>query len=285
MKQEIIQLFDQYTHEKMDRDVFLKKLAKLAGGTLAATTLLGMLETNYTHAATVHEQDPDLETGTISVRVRRGKMSFYFAKPRRGATKAGIMVIHENRGLNPHIEDVTRRAAKAGFYAFAPDALSLQGGTPKDSNVARNMIRELDRETNLLNFVDCMREVKQYPACNGKMGAVGFCWGGGMVNQLAVNSEDMNAGVAFYGRQAAAEDVGKIKASLLLHYAELDQRINQGIGAYKFALTEAKKDFRIEMHQGVNHAFHNDTSEARYDEATAKRAWKQTIDFFNEKLT
>jgi carboxymethylenebutenolidase len=194
------------------------------------------------------------------------------------------VVIHENRGLNPHIEDVARRAAVDGFLAIAPDGLSPLGGTPSDMDRARAMIQELDRDATIQNFVAAVAYAKAHPRSTGKVGCVGFCWGGGMANQLAVHAPDLTAAVAFYGRQAAAEDVPKIKASLLLHYAGLDQGINAGIPAYETALKQAKVDYTLYMYENTQHAFHNDTSSARYDEAAAKLAWQRTIAFFKEKL-
>jgi carboxymethylenebutenolidase len=195
-----------------------------------------------------------------------------------------VVVIHENRGLVPHIEDVARRVALEGFLALAPDALSPLGGTPADLDKARSMIQTLDSQSNTQNFVAAVRYLKTHPASTGKVGVVGFCWGGAVANQLAVHSPDLNAAVPFYGRQPASEDVPKIKASLLLHYAGLDEGINKGIPAYEAALKKASIDYKIYMYEGANHAFFNDTNAERYNKDAAQLAWQRTVSFFKEKL-
>lgn len=285
MKQEIIDLFDHYTHEHMDRSLFLKKLARLSGGTMAAASILATLETNYLHADTISPQDNDLATGYITYAGAKGEMRAYSAAPKQATGKGAVMVIHENRGLNAHIEDVARRAAKAGFYSIAPDALSPLGGTPRDQNEARNMFRDLNGEENIENFVKGIEFLSQAEGANGKVGAVGFCWGGGMVNTIAAASPILTAGSAFYGRQVSAEKVPNIKAALQLHYAGLDNRINAGIDDYVKVLRTNGVEHNVFMYEGVNHAFHNDTSEARYDQTAAQLAWQRTIDLFNEKLS
>jgi carboxymethylenebutenolidase len=284
MRQEIIDLFDHYTHESMPRELFLKKLAKLTGGALAATSVLSLLETNYALAATIAESTSDLNTGYIEYQGVSGKIRAYMASPLTKNIKPSVLVIHENRGLNPHIEDVTRRVAKAGFYTIAPDALSPVGGTPDDSDKAREMIRELDKEKTLGDYLAGVDYLKNLPVTTDMVGCVGFCWGGGMANQLAVHSNNMRAAVAFYGRQPAVEDVPRIWGSLLLHYAGLDKRINAGIPDFESALRRNLKDYQLYMYDSVNHAFHNDTSKARYNEEAATLAWQRTIDFLNEKL-
>ncbi len=284
MEQRIIDLYDEYTHMPLTRSEFLKKLAKLAGGTAAAVALLPVLENNYAQAAIVAEDDPHVETEYIKYPAPKGEVRAYLARPKRDGKLPGVVVIHENRGLNPHIEDVARRAAVEGFLAVAPDALSPLGGTPEDTDRARELIYELDREETLANFVAAVSYLKNHSACTGKVGCVGFCWGGGMSNQLAVHSPDLAAAVAFYGRQAAAEDVPRIKASLLLQYAELDERINAGIPEYEKALKEASVDYQLYIYEGVNHAFHNDTSEARYNQDAAQLAWQRTVSFLKDKL-
>ncbi len=194
------------------------------------------------------------------------------------------MVIHENRGLNPHIEDVARRLAVEGFMAIAPDALSPLGGTPFDPDEARTLIRKLDGASTLKNYLAAVRFLKTHQQSTGKIGCMGFCWGGGMANQLAVNSPDLTAAVPFYGRQPAAKDVPKIKVPLLLHYAALDQRINKGIPAFETALKKAGVDYKKYMYEGAKHAFHNDTNAARYHKEAAQLAWQRTISFLKEKL-
>lgn len=284
MEQKYIDLYDEYTHTPLGRAEFLKRLAKLAGGAAAASALLPLLEVNYARAAVIAPDDPRIETDTVTYPGKTGDVQAYLARPRGSGKWPAVVVIHENRGLNPHIEDVARRAAVDGFLAVAPDALSPMGGTPSDMDRARSMIGQLDAETTLQNFVAAVTYAKNHPMSTGKVGCVGFCWGGGMANQLAVHAPDLNAAVAFYGRQAAAADVPKIKASLLLHYAGLDERINAGIPGYEAALKKANVDYRLYMYENTQHAFHNNTAEARYDEAAAKLAWQRTIAFFKEKL-
>jgi len=284
MQQEIIDLFDRYTHERMPREKFIKRLTKLTGSALAATSVLSLLETNYAHATTVPESTGDLNTGYIEYEGASGRVKAYMASPITENIKPAVMVIHENRGLNPHIEDVTRRVAKAGYYAIAPDALSPLGGTPEDRNKARDMIRTLDGKKTLADFLTGLVFLKDLPQTTEKVGCVGFCWGGGMANKLAVNSANLNAAVAFYGRQAAIVDVPKIRAALLLHYAGLDTRINEGISLYEEALISNKADYQLYIYENVNHAFHNNTSQARYNQAAATLAWQRTLDFFNKKL-
>ncbi|MCO6510283.1 MAG: dienelactone hydrolase family protein [Aridibacter famidurans] len=285
MDQKYIDLYDEYIHGTMPRRKFVNRLAKMAGGMAAAALILPVLENNMASAKIVDPDDKDLKTSRVEYDAATGKMKAYLARPAKQEGKLpGVLVIHENRGLNAHIEDVTRRAAKAGFIALAPDALSPLGGTPEDQDKARGMFGQLDRRKTIENFVDGVEYLKSVEGCSGKIGCVGFCWGGSMANQLAVNSPDMKAAVAFYGSQAAVEDVPKIKGKLMLHYAENDQRINAGIEAYEKALKEAKVDYESYMYEGVGHAFHNDTSEARYNEEAAKLAWSRTVEFWNKHL-
>ncbi len=284
MDQKLIDLYDEYQHDSLDRRAFLKKLTILAGSTAATGTLLALLENNYATAEIVAEDDPRLTTSYISYPTTTGDIRAKLARPKGDAKLPAVVVIHENRGLNPHIEDVTRRMAVAGFLAVAPDALSPLGGTPADSNEARTRMGKLDSRSTIDNYLAAVKYLKTHPNSTGKVGAIGFCWGGGMVNQLAVNSPDLLAAVPFYGRQAAAEDVPKIKASLLLHYASLDQRINSGIANFEAALKKASVDYTIHMYEGVEHAFHNDTSAARYQPFAADLAWRRTIAFLTDKL-
>ncbi len=284
MDQRIIDLYDEYTHELLDRRVFLKKLAILAGGIAAANALLPLLENNYAKAELVPKDDPRLHTDYIKYPGATGEVRASLARPKGDAKLPGVVVIHENRGLNPHIEDVTRRMALEGFLAIAPDALSPLGGTPEDSDKARSLIRQLDAQSTTKNYLAAVRYLKTHPMSTGKVGAIGFCWGGGVANQLAVNSPDLLASVPFYGSQPASEDVPKIKASLLLHYGGDDQRINKGIPAFEAALKKASVDYKIYMYEGAKHAFHNDTNAARYNKESAQLAWNRTISFLNEKL-
>lgn len=284
MHQKIINLYKEYTDGSLDRREFLKRLAVLSGGTSAAYSLLSQLETKVAMAEVIPKDHPRLHTETVLYLGQTGDIRAYWARPKGKEELPGVIVIHENRGLQPHIEDVTRRVALEGFLAIAPDALSPLGGTPEDSNEARSRLRELDTQDIIKNFVAAVQYLKTHPLSTGKVGCTGFCWGGGVTNQVAVHSPDLLAAVPYYGSQPAAEDVPKIKASLLLHYAGLDKRINMGIKAFEAALKKASVDYKIYMYEGAGHAFFNDTSESRYHKAAAQLAWKRTIEFFNKKL-
>lgn len=282
MNQQIINLYDEYTHKPLSRTEFLKRLAILAGGTAAAMALLPMLEVNYAHAAVTPEED--LFTERITYPGINGDMQAYVARPKKDKKYPAVVVIHENRGLNAHIEDVTRRAAKAGFLAIAPNALSSLGGTPENADEARAKFQQLKAEDNLQNFIKVFDYLPSRKDCNGKFGCVGFCWGGAMSNNLAVNVPSLKAAVAFYGRQPAAADVEKIKTAVQLHYGEMDEGVNKGIAAYEEALKNNKITYELHMYPGAQHAFHNDTAPTRYNETAAKLAWQRTIDFFNKYL-
>ena len=284
MDQRIISLYDEYTHKPLTREVFLKKLALITGSMALALSVAPLLESNQAKAATIREDDDELDTETISYEVNGITMFAYTAKPKKRMNMGGVMVIHENRGLNDHIRDVTRRAAKAGYMAMAPDALSESGGTPPNEDEARKLFTELDAKKNLNNFIKSVDFLRARKECNRKTGCVGFCWGGGIANDLAVNVPNLNAAVAFYGRQPNAADVPKIKSPVQLHYAGLDERVNAGIPAYEEALKKANVKYELYMYEGVNHAFHNDTSEARYNAYAALTAWKRTLDFFEANL-
>jgi carboxymethylenebutenolidase len=284
MDQKVIDLYDEYTHELLDRREFFRKLSMLAGGTAAALTLLPLLENNHAGAELVPKDDPRLLTERIEYPGATGGVRAYLARPKGDEKRPGVVVIHENRGLNPHIEDVTRRVALEGFLAIAPDALSPLGGTPEDPEKAPSLIQKLDPQSTIENHVAAVKYLKTHPGSTGRTGATGFCWGGGMANQVAVHSSDVLAAVPYYGMQPGAEDVPKIKASLLLHYAGIDERINKGIGAYEEALKKASIDYKIYMYEGAQHAFNNDTTPARYNKEAAALAWQRTISFFKEKL-
>ena len=284
MDQRIINLFDEYTHKPLSRQDFLKKLAILTGSMTAALSVLPLLETNYAQAATIPEHDDDLLTEDITYPGDEGTMKGYLARPKQEGRYGAVVVIHENRGLNPHIKDVTRRAAKAGYLALAPDALSLQGGTPQNEDDARGMFAKLDPQKNINNFLKAFDYLKSRKDCNGKTGCVGFCWGGGLVNQLAVHDPQLKAAVAFYGAQPNAADVPKIKAAVQLHYGALDERIDAGIPAYETALKAAGVKYELYVYEGANHAFNNDTAPTRYNEAAAKQAWERTLRLFKETL-
>ena len=285
MDQKYIQLYDNYIHSAaMTRRDFLDRLTRLAGSATVAATLLPMLESNYARAETVPAGDPRLETGYVEYPAGDTKMRAYLAAPKGKKNLPAVIVIHENRGLNAHIEDVARRAALEGFLALAPDALGPMGGTPADTDKARELFEKLNAEETRQRFLAAIPYLEKHPSSNGKVGCVGFCWGGGMANQLAVGDPTLKTAVAFYGMQPAAADVPKIKAALMLHYAGLDERIDAGIPAFEAALKAAHVDYRLYMYEGVNHAFHNDTNEARYNAAAAKLAWQRSMEFLKEKL-
>jgi len=283
MDQQIINLYDEYTHKPLSRQEFMRRLILLTGGVAAAMSILPMLEVNYAHAAVTSEDD--LFTEKVSYKgVNDTDMQAYVARPKKENKYAAVVVIHENRGLNAHIEDVTRRAAKAGYLAIAPNALSPLGGTPANEDEARTLFTKLNQEDTLQNFIKAFDYLPTRKDYNGKAGCVGFCWGGGMANQLAVNIPTLKAAVAFYGRQPDTADVPKIKAAVQLHYAGLDERINAGKDAYLEALKKNNITYEVYVYEGANHAFHNDTAPARYNEAAAKLAWQRTLDFFAKHL-
>ncbi|MBO0951419.1 dienelactone hydrolase family protein [Fibrella forsythiae] len=284
MDQRIINLFDEYTHKPLKRDDFLKRLAKLTGSMAAALSVLPLLEVNYAQAATVPHNDDRIKTESITYPGDGITMKGYLARPAAAGKYPAVVVIHENRGLNPHIEDITRRMALAGFVAMAPDALSGAGGTPTDETQMRELFGKLDATVTRNNFVKGVEYMKTRPDSTGKVGCVGFCWGGAMANQLAVYSPDLKAAVPFYGRQPEAADVPKIKAAVQLHYGGLDERINAGIPAYEAALKAAKVPYELYVYEGAQHAFNNDTAPTRYNEAAAKLAWERTTKFLKEKL-
>jgi len=284
MDQKIIDLYAKYSYGLLDRREFLRKLAILAGSTAAAIALLPLLENNKAKAQVVPKDDPRLHTEYIKYPGATGDVRAYSARPKGDEKLPGVVVIHENRGLVPHIEDVTRRVALEGFLAIAPDALTPLGGTPEDPDKAPPLIGQLDGRATMNNYLAAVKYLKTHPLSTGKIGVVGFCWGGGMANQVAVNSPEVLAVVPFYGRQPASEDVPKIKASLLLHYAGLDEGINKGIPAYEAALKKANVDYKLYMYEGTKHGFNNDTWAERYNKEAAQLAWQRTISFLKEKL-
>ncbi len=282
MDQQIINLYDEYTHRPLSRQEFISRLAKMLGGVTAAMAILPMLELNTANAATVPADE--LFTERISYPGINGDMLAYVARPKAEAKYPTVIVIHENRGLNAHIEDVARRTASAGFLAIAPNALSSLGGTPDDEDEARKLFQQLKAKDSLRNFIKVFDYLSGRKDCNGSIGCVGFCWGGSMSNKLAVNVPSLKAAVAFYGGQPDAADVPKIKAAVQLQYGGLDERINVGIPAYEAALKSAGTQYELYLYAGVNHAFHNDTAPTRFNEAAAKLAWQRTIDFFGKHL-
>ncbi|CAM3363358.1 dienelactone hydrolase family protein [Aquirufa ecclesiirivi] len=285
MDQKIINLFDEYTHKPLKREVFLAKLSKLAGGTAAALAILPMLEGNYAMANQVSVQDADLLMEDVSYPSKNCNMKGYLVQPKLSKGKLGaVLVIHENRGLTPHIKDVTRRIAKAGYIALGIDALSPFGGTPANEDEGRALFAKLDAVQNLENIKSGLDYLRGLKNSNKKTGVVGFCWGGGMVNSMAVMDSELTAAVAYYGRQAEVADVPKIKAKLMLQYAGMDERINAGIPAFEEALKANKKDYQLFVYEGAQHAFNNDSSPARYNAEVAKLAWTRTMGLFEQTL-
>lgn len=283
MDQRIINLYDEYTHKPLNRQEFLRRLILLTGSTAAAMAVLPQIEVNAANAAIT--PDADLFTERISYAGINGTMQAYVARPQAEKPYAAVVVIHENRGLNAHIEDVTRRAARAGYLAIAPNALAPLGGTPASEDDARTKFQELKAEDCVQNFIRAFEYLPSRKDYNGKAGCVGFCWGGAMANILAVKVSSLKAAVAFYGRQPETAEVAHIKAAVQLHYAGLDERINAGIKDYEDALKANKVNYELYMYEGVNHAFHNDTAPTRYNEAAARLAWQRTLDFFAKWLT
>ncbi len=284
MDQHIINLFDEYTHKPLRREEFISRLTRLTGSTAAALAILPLLEVNYAKAATIETQDERLITERIAYAGDGSDMNGYLARPKVEGKYPAVVVIHENRGLNPHIEDIARRVALAGYLAIAPDALSPQGGTPVDADKAREMFQKLDATKNLNNFLKALDYLRSRKDCNGKFGTVGFCWGGRMVNLMAVNASELNAAVAYYGSQPDVVDVPRIKAAVQLHYAGMDERINAGIPVYEEALKKSSISYELYSYEGAQHGFNNDTAPTRYNEAAAKLAWERTLAFFKKNL-
>jgi carboxymethylenebutenolidase len=284
MDQRIIDLYDYYTHGNLSRRDFLDRLTALAGSAAAGAALLPVLQSNYALAQVMPENDPRITAETVDVPGFPG-LKGYLVRPANASGKLpAVIVIHENRGLNPHIRDVTRRMAAEGFLALGLDYLSPMGGTPSDEEKGREMIGQLKQPDVIASGKAAVAFLEAHPNGNGRVGAVGFCWGGGAVNNLAVNEPKLDAGVAYYGGQPKAEDVAKIQTPIMLHYASLDERINAGIPAYESALKAAGKAYELHMYEGVNHAFNNDTAPARYNKEAADLAWSRTVAFFKKHL-
>lgn len=283
---EVLKLFDGYVHGAISRREFLDRAARYAVGGFTAAAMLESLKPNFAWAQQVAKDDARIMTSYESYPSPHGSgtMRGYLAAPAKAQGKLpGVVVIHENRGLNPYIEDVARRLAVANFVAFAPDALTPVGGYPGDEDQARALFAKQDAGKRLEDLLAAVPHLKSRPECNGRYGAVGFCFGGGVVNAMAVRLPDLAAGVPFYGAQPAAADVPKIKAPLLIHYASEDERINKGWPAYEAALKAAGVRYEMHMYPGTQHGFHNDTT-PRYDEAAAKLAWQRTLAFFGSDL-
>ena len=284
--QAMINAYDEYTHLTLDRRAFMEKLTALAGSGAAAAAIVPLLAANGAKAQMIPEADERLTAEDVTYPGAEGEMKGYLVRPKDASGDLpAVIVIHENRGLNAHIRDVARRMALEGFVALAPDFLSPQGGTPADEDQARQMFSGMDLNVAAANGEATRVYLAGLDSTDGKVGAVGFCWGGGMVNRMATRSPELGAGVAYYGSQPPVEDVPAIKAPLMLHYAGLDERINAGIDAYRRALEENGKTFEIHVYEGVNHAFNNDTSAARYDKAAADLAWGRTVEFFRKHLS
>ena len=285
MEKQITTLYDDYKQGKTNRRDFVRKLAMVAGSTAAAMALKPVLEGKSLSAFSADQTDPALVTEFIKYQGETGEMRAFLARPKAGKKFPAVLVIHENRGLQPHIQDVTRRMAKEGFLALAPDALSPLGGTPEnDQDKAVAMIGQLDKDKTIKDFVAAVKYLKTQPLSTGKVGCTGFCWGGGMTNQMAVNCPDLDAAVPYYGMQPTPEQIPSIKAPILAHYAGEDARINQGIPAFEEALKKNKKEYQIFIYEGAQHGFNNDSNKERYNEKAARLAWSRTIAFFKEKL-
>jgi carboxymethylenebutenolidase len=283
MDSKVIRLYEDFRKGSFDRREFLEKLGRLVGGAAAAAALLPLLEGRSAEAQVVAADDPALRTGSVTYRGADGDMKAYSARPSDAGKHPGVVVISENRGLNAHIEDVARRVAKEGYLALAPDALSSFGGTPQNPEEAIPLMQKLDRETTTKNFVAAVEYLKTDPQSTGKVACMGFCWGGGVTNQVAVHAPDLAAAVPFYGMQPAAEDVPKIKAAMLIHYAGDDARIDAGIPAFEAALKKAGVNYRIYVYPGAQHSFFNNTG-PRYNKEAAELAWQRTLAFYKDHL-
>ncbi len=287
LDQRIINLYDRFTHGGMNRRDFLDRLRDLAGSAAAAAALLPLLQNDYAKAAIVPDTDTRLATERLSFASPKGTINGYLARLKAGAgttRRPAVLVVHENRGLNPHLEDVARRYALEGYLAYAIDLLSLVSGTPASEDAARDLHGKLNQDDAVTALVAAVSFLKKHPESTGKVGAVGFCFGGLMINRLAAASPELDAGVAYYGRQLPAAQVPAIHAALLLHYAENDDGVNSGIAAYEEALKANGKSFTIYKYPGTQHAFNNDTGAARYNKAAADLAWDRTLAFFRDKL-
>ena len=287
IKQEVFDLYDDYAHNRLDRRDFMEKLSSFAVGAITVPALMSFLMPDYKNSIQVKADDPRLQSEYITYNAAKGggNMKALLSKPADSTRKlGGIVVVHENRGLNPYIEDVARRAALAGFISIAPDALTPLGGYPGDDDKGRELQSKRDKNEMLEDFIAAYEYLKKHADCNGKIGVVGFCFGGGIANMMAVRIPELSAAVPFYGAQPAKELVPQIAAPLLLHYAGLDTHVNEGWPAYEAALKENHKEYTAYIYPGVNHGFHNDTT-PRYDKAAAELAWQRTIDFFTKKLS
>jgi carboxymethylenebutenolidase len=285
IQQEVFDLYDAYAHNRIERRLFLDKLSAYAVGGITVASLLSFISPDY-HIIQVQQNDPRIKSDYINYDSPKGggTIKGLLSRPIDAKGKlSGVVVVHENRGLNPYIEDVGRRAAVAGFISLAPDALTPLGGYPGNDDKGRELQSKRDRNEMLEDFIAAYNHLKAHPDCNGKVGVVGFCFGGWISNMMAVRIPDLSAAVPFYGGQPAAEDVPKINAPLLLHYAGLDTRVNEGWPAYEKALKENNKEYTAYVYPEVNHGFHNDST-PRFDKPAAELAWQRTVDFFKTKL-
>ncbi len=284
MDQKIINLYDRFTHGGMNRREFLDRLAELAGSAAAAAALLPLLQNDYAQAAIVPADDARLVAERASYNSPKGKIDGYLVRAKAKGKRPAVLVIHENRGLNPHLEDVARRFAIEGYLAYAVDLLSLLGGTPASEDAARELHPKMNQDDAVAALVSAVSFLEAHAESTGKVGAVGYCFGGLMVNRLAAASPELDAGVAYYGRQVPAAQVPNIKAALMLHYAENDEGVNAGIAAYEAALEANNKKYTLHMYPGTQHSFNNDTAAARYNKAAADLAFSRTLAFFAEHL-
>lgn len=285
IQQEVFDLYDAYAHNRIERRLFLDKLSNYAVGGITVASLLSFISPNY-HIIQVEQNDPRIKSDYIHYDSPKGGGSIkgLLSKPADAKGKLpGVIVVHENRGLNPYIEDVGRRAALAGFISLAPDALTPLGGYPGNDDEGRTMQSKRTRDEMLEDFIAAYHHLKAHPDCNGKVGVVGFCFGGWISNMMAVRIADLSAAVPFYGGQPSAEDAAKIKAPLLIHYAGLDTRVNEGWPAFEKVLKENNKEYTSYIYPDVNHGFHNDST-PRFDKPAAELAWQRTVDFFKAKL-
>jgi carboxymethylenebutenolidase len=286
LSQEVFDLYDDYAHSRIDRRQFLDKLSAYAVGGLTVSSLLSFIMPNYQDNLQIQPDDNRLKTEFITYNSSKGggEIKAQLSRPANASTKLpGIVVVHENRGLNPYIADVGRRAALAGFISIAPDALTPLGGYPGNDDEGRTLQRQRDRNEMLQDFIAAFQYLKEHPECTGNIGVVGFCFGGWISNMMAVEVPDLKAAVPYYGGQPSAEMVPKINAPLLIHYAGLDTRVNEGWPEYEAALKKHNKEYQVFIYPDTNHGFHNDST-PRYDKAAAELSWQRTIDFFKEKL-
>lgn len=284
MDPRILDLYNEYVHGDMPRREFFRRATEIAGSVTVATSWIALVEPDYASGQQVASDDDRIETGYVEYAGTTGKVRAYQAVP-RGAERVGtVLVIHENRGLNPHLEDVARRVALAGFVALAPDGLSYVGGAPADQEAARDLFGRSDRDVITADVLAAVPYLAAHPRGNGRVASVGFCYGGGVALQCAVHHEAIRGAVCFYGRALTEEEVARVKVPLLLHYAADDPRINAGIDEFRRALDAHAVEYSLHMYPGTGHGFHNDTSAARYDKAAAELAWSRTVAFLRREL-